>query len=344
MPAIAVAEAALEGGYADKVLFVGAENGLEKKLVPTFGYSIETLPVGRVRGMSVTTKIKGLSGLLASVPVAVRLLKRFGADVVVGTGGYASAPTLMAGRILGLRTVVLEQNTIPGATTRLLGKVADEICVSFPMTSGYLPSWKVRLTGNPVRHTFIAARDRRENRAHKETFNILVLGGSQGALFLNSEVASCLAGLARLHSDVFVLHQAGGGRTDEASEAYQGLANCQVVGFIDDMAARLEQADLVVSRAGATTVAELGVVGVPSLLIPFPFATDNHQEWNARALQKAGAARMYLQHNYNEHRFLQELESLKSSRETLTQMEKAARLVGIPDAAYRVMEVVRGGK
>lgn len=344
MPAIAVAEAALAGGYASKVLFVGAANGLEKKLVPTFGFTIETLPAGRVRGMSAITKIKGLSGLAASVPAAIMLLKRFGADVVVGTGGYASAPTLVAANLLGLRTVVLEQNTIPGTTTRLLSRVAREICISFPMTSGYLPSWKVHLTGNPVRDTFVKAGERRLQKGKNESFNILVLGGSQGALFLNSEVAACLAQFARLHPDVTVLHQAGGGRTDEAAGAYDGLANCRVAGFIDDVASHLEEADLVVSRAGATTVAELGVVGVPSILIPFPFATDNHQEWNARALENAGAARLYLQHNFRDERFLEELEALRGKPGELERMEEGARQAGVPDAAFRVMDVVRGGK
>ena len=343
MPAIAVAEEALASGRAEALLFVGAADGLEKKIVPMYGFNIETLPVGRVRGMSLKTRAIGMAGLAASLPTAARILKRFRADVVIGTGGYASAPTVMAAAALGVKTAVLEQNTIPGKTTRVLSRVASRVCLSFPMTSGYVPSWKAVVTGNPVRQQFAAAGARRvEAAVDRERFSILVLGGSQGALFLNTTVARCLGRFARAHPDVTVVHQAGAGRTDEAAGAYEGVPNAQVVGFIDDVASRLEQATLVISRAGATTIAELSVVGAPSLLIPFPFAMDNHQEWNGGALEKVGAARMYLQQNFKEEKFLGELERLHTNRDELLEMARRARGFGIPDAAERVVELVGG--
>ncbi len=343
MPAIAVAEQALSSGSVEALLFVGAADGLEKKIVPMYGFNIETLPVGRVRGMSLKTRAVGLAGLAASLPVAARILSRFNADVVIGTGGYASAPTVMAAAAKGLKTAVIEQNTIPGKTTRVLSRVASRVCISFPMTSGYVPSHKAEVTGNPVRQPFVQAGERRAAaEVDRERFSILVLGGSQGALFLNTTVARCLGQFARQHPEITIVHQAGAGRTDEAAGAYEGVPNAQVVGFIDDVATRLEQATLVISRAGATTIAELSVVGAPSLLIPFPFAVDNHQEWNGAALEKVGAARMYLQQNFKEDKFLQELTRLHQDRDELLAMEGQARNFGVPDAAQRVLATVEG--
>lgn len=345
MPAIAVAEQALASGSVEALLFVGASDGLEQKLVPMYGFNIETLPVGRVRGMNLKTRVMGLAGLAASLPAAARILSRFNADVVIGTGGYASAPTVMAAAAKGLKTAVLEQNTLPGKTTRVLSRAASRVCLSFPMTSGYVPSHKVEVTGNPVRQPFVQAGERRAAATvDRKGFSVLVLGGSQGALFLNTTVARCLAQFARAYPHVTVVHQAGAGRTDEAAGAYEGVDNAQVVGFIDDVASRLEQATLVISRAGATTIAELAVVGAPSLLIPFPFAVDNHQEWNAGALEKVGAARMYLQQNFKEGKLLAELERLHADRDELLAMERRAREFGIPDAARRVLAAVEGLK
>ena len=187
-PGIGIAEEAQASGLAESVNFIGARHGLEKELVSGAGFPIHLLPVDRVRGMGPVTKVVGLSGLALAVPMAMRLLRRLGTTAVVGMGGYASAPALLAASALGIPTVLCEQNTIPGSTNRVLARTARRICVSFPMTSGYLPSWKVVVTGNPVRRTMAAARIRRGNRRHDGSFSILVLGGSQGALFLNQTV------------------------------------------------------------------------------------------------------------------------------------------------------------
>lgn len=340
MPALAIAQAALAEGFADSVAFVGAEHGLEKQIVSAAGFRIETLPVGRVRGMGWATRAAGLAGFAVSVPAAAALLKRFHADVVIGTGGYASAPTVLAGAALRRKVAVLEQNTIPGATTRLLSHVASVVCVSFPMCSGFLPSWKVKVTGNPVRPEIVAAAGRRARKGPPKKPGIVVLGGSQGALFLNVRLAQCLGGFARRHPEVRVIHQAGAGRGGEVGNAYENVKNAQVVGFIDDMASLLEGASLVIGRAGATTLAELTAIGVPSILVPFPQAVDKHQDWNARALQQAGAACVMFQDDFSEERFTHTLEELMGAPETLAEMETRARSLGRPAAAHDVLAAV----
>jgi UDP-N-acetylglucosamine--N-acetylmuramyl-(pentapeptide) pyrophosphoryl-undecaprenol N-acetylglucosamine transferase len=342
MPALAIGRAALDSGLVDEVLFVGAASGLEKDIVPTYGFAIETLPVGRVRGMGMLTRATGLAGFAASVPAAIRILRRFDPQFVIGTGGFASAPTVLAGAALRKRVAVLEQNTIPGATTRVLSRVADVVCVAFPMSSGYLPSHKVVVTGNPVRPEIVAARERREKAGPPRPFTVVVLGGSQGALFLNVRVSKVLGDFAKAHPEVRIVHQAGAGRGEEVGHAYEGTPNVQVVGFVHDMAALLEGASVVVGRAGATTIAELTAIGVPAVLIPFPQAVDKHQDHNALALQQAGGGRALFQEGFSDEELRSVLEEMASVPEVLGRMERRSRAFGRPDAARAVLAAVRG--
>jgi len=339
-PALAVAEAALSRAAAEAILFVGARRGLEGTLVPAHGFDIRLLPLERVRGMGIVRGARGLAGLGVSLPIAAHILREFRADAVLGLGGYASAPAMIAGAALGLRTVLCEQNTIPGTTNRVLAKMADNVCVSYSMSSAYFPAWKVVLTGNPVRAEVAAVRGRRASG--RKEFRLLVLGGSQGAQFLNTAVAGALADFVHRRPDVTVVHQSGEGRRAEAEAAYAGAPRVDVVEYVEDMAGLLEQASLVVGRAGATTLAELSAVGVPALLVPFPFATDNHQLFNAREMERAGAAVVFEQASFNEDRLVDELERLRKDRAALEAMERASASMCIKDAATRVLDVARG--
>ena len=340
-PGIGVAEYALETGMARRILFIGACRGLEGSLVTEAGFELKTLPVGRVRGMKLSTSVSGLTGLGLSIPRARKLLKEFQTDAVVGLGGYASAPSLIAGSLSGIPTALCEQNTIPGTTNRFLSRFARSICVSFAMSSGYLPSQKVVVTGNPTRRGIAEARKLRAERVADGTFTIVVLGGSQGALFLNQTIARSLASFAQGRPTITIIHQTGRGRTDEAREAYAALgAQAQLVEYVDDMAGLLTRADLVVGRAGATTVAELTAVGVPAMLVPFPFATDNHQYWNAMVMVRAEAAYLHEQHSFSEEIFGADLEGLFRDGELRGTMAANARRLGRVDAAANVMEQI----
>jgi UDP-N-acetylglucosamine--N-acetylmuramyl-(pentapeptide) pyrophosphoryl-undecaprenol N-acetylglucosamine transferase len=341
-PGIGVAEHALETGFARKILFIGARRGLESTLVPEAGFELKTLSVGRVRGMKLGARISGLAGLGLSIPQARKLLRRFSADAVVGLGGYASAPSLIAGSLSGIPTVLCEQNTIPGSTNRFLSRFARTICVSFAMSSGYLPSQKVVVTGNPTRRDIAEARKARAVRVSDGTFTIVVLGGSQGALFLNQTIARSLAAFAQKRPAITIVHQTGRGRLEEAQDAYAKLgAQAQLIEYVDDMAGLLTRADLVVGRAGATTVAELTAVGVPAVLVPFPYATDNHQYWNAMEMVRAKAAFMHEQDAFNGATFAQDLEGLFDGSGSLDTMSANARRLGRVDAAANVLEQLR---
>ena len=341
-PALAVALRARELGIVDKIAFFGARSGLEKDLVEGAGFNIELLPTGRVRGMGMMTKVAGMAGLAAAVPMAMQKLTRFGADVVLGTGGYASAAPMMAGALMGKPTVLLEQNTIPGSTNRMLSRTARLVCISFPMSSAWFPSWKVMVTGNPVRQEVLAARTARDSVNFAEGFEILVLGGSQGALFLNESVARVLKTLVDRHEDLRIVHQTGKGRRDEALKVYGDHPRVNVVEYIDDMGARLSTCHLVIGRAGATTVAELTVAGVPAILVPFPYATDNHQEWNAREMARVGAAEVFIQAGFQEEKLEKTVERLVRDRGRLGRMAVAARKLGRPEAADAILEQIGG--
>ncbi len=341
-PGIAVAERALESAFASRILFIGARRGLESSLVPAAGFDLKTLSVGRVRGVKLGARFSGLAGLGLSIPRARKILRDFAADAVVGLGGYASAPALIAGSLSGVPTALCEQNTIPGTTNRFLARFARLICVSFAMSSGYLPSQKVVVTGNPTRRDIAKARKARSERVADDKFTIVVLGGSQGALFLNQTIARSLAAFAQGRPAITIVHQTGKGRLEEATDAYAKLgAQVQVVEYIDDMAGLLTRADLVVGRAGATTVAELTAVGVPALLVPFPYATDNHQYWNAMEMVRANAAFMHEQHSFNQDLFAKDLEGLLDRGDVLVTMSANARRLGQVDAAANVLEQLR---
>lgn len=343
LPLLALAEALEKSGRLQSLLFLGAD-GLESSLVTQRGYELIQLPVGRVRGLSVGRQVKGVAGLAASVPMAAWHLKRAGATVVVGSGGYASAPAVTAAALLGIPAILLEQNTIPGSTNRGLARLSRKVCTSFAMSSGYLPAAKVVVTGNPVREVFLKVREERAARKGG-ALRILVLGGSQGAQFLNKQIAPVLAQCVRQSaSAVEIVHQCGKAREAEVGTAYEGLSGVKVCGYIDDMATELLNATLVVGRAGATSLAELAVAGVPSLLIPFPHATDGHQEVNARFYEKRGAAKVFPQDNFNADEFRTVLSGLLAQPARLEAMQKAAREAGIPDAALRIIDVMEGLK
>jgi UDP-N-acetylglucosamine--N-acetylmuramyl-(pentapeptide) pyrophosphoryl-undecaprenol N-acetylglucosamine transferase len=341
-PGLGVAECAVATGIAQRVLFIGARGGLESTLVPAAGFELKTLAVGRVRGMRLATKVTGLAGLGLSIPRARHILKEFDAHAVIGLGGYASAPALVAGSLSGIPTLLCEQNTIPGSTNRFLAHFARKICVSFAMSSGYLPSHKVVVTGNPTRSDIAIARAQRRQRPLNDGFTILVLGGSQGALFLNQTLSRLLASFVKERPTTTVIHQTGRGRKQEAQDAYAGLeGQVELVEYIDAMGELLSRCDLVIGRAGATTIAELTAVGVPALLVPFPFATDNHQVWNAVVMERAGAAFMHEQLSFDEVRFNAELERLFADRSLLADMGHNARRLGRVDAAQAVLEQLR---
>lgn len=341
-PLIAIALRAIQLGIATEVLFLGTKAGLEGDLVSAAGFQIETLMGRKVRGGGLGQKMAGMAGLVGAIPQGMGVWGKFRPDVVVGSGGYASVAGVTAAWLKGIPTVLLEQNTIPGYTNRKLAFAAQKVCVSFPVSAGYFPAGKVVVTGNPVRPEIQEVAQRRKEKTASGGIQILVLGGSQGALFLNQEIALAMLNLVGSDARIRVVHQCGKGRTKELPEAYLSHPGVRVKEYIEDMASELTATDLVVGRAGATTIAELTTAGVPSLLIPFPFAADNHQEHNALAVQKHGGAEMWLQSEWDRVKFEDRVRHLLGTPGELEAMSRGALTLGMADAATAILTTIGG--
>jgi UDP-N-acetylglucosamine--N-acetylmuramyl-(pentapeptide) pyrophosphoryl-undecaprenol N-acetylglucosamine transferase len=336
-PAVALAEEwTARGG---RVVFVGSPQGLEARVVPELGYDFVAVDSRRLKNAGTVERLRSLAGMPSALWTARRLVRRLRPDVVLGVGGYVSGPVVLAAALSGWPCAVAEQNARPGLTNRILGRFVRRVYTAFPEAAERLPAGKVRELGNPVRNEIrlLAESAPEAGRDH----HVLVLGGSQGARALNQKLPPAVAALAARHP-LHVRHQAGRGNGDAVREAYAeaGVTDVLVEEFIDDVAGAMADADLVVARAGATTVAELACVGRPALFVPFPYAADDHQAANARALVQAGAARVVVQSELDPAALAADLSALARDRAALGAMGDAARTVGRPDAAQDVVDTL----
>lgn len=337
-PGIALAEEVSTRHPKNDVVFVGTQRGMEARIVPAHGFTFASIPSRGLKGMGVTKFLLGVLTLPLSFIAAWRLLRRFQPDVVVGVGGYSSGPVVMAAWLVGVPTAIQEQNALPGFTNRMLGRVVDAIFLSFEEARAHFPKRNIYVIGNPIRGKLL------ENflRPHKphERFTVLVFGGSLGAKGINSRVLDALTHLGDLKDKVHFIHQTGKADVEMVRKGYadKGFA-AEVLEFIDDMSAAYGRSELVICRAGATTIAELTVCKKASILIPFPFATDDHQAMNAESLVKAGAALMFRESELTGERLAEELRALIRDPERLKKMERAAGLLGRPEAAKELAEV-----
>jgi UDP-N-acetylglucosamine--N-acetylmuramyl-(pentapeptide) pyrophosphoryl-undecaprenol N-acetylglucosamine transferase len=337
-PGIALARE-LERRSRARVRFLGSSHGIERQAVPRAGYPVELLEIRGLRREG----IAGLARLALQVPrallAALRSLRRDRPDLTVGVGGYAAMPGLAASVALKVPIVLLEQNAIPGLTTRLFAPFARRVCVSFAETRARVGRRAV-LTGNPVRLPAAtsprAASPDRSGGAAADPHRHHVFGGSAGAHHLNVVVPEAVAAAG---VPIEVVHQTGEQDRDAVAQCYGSLGLAAGVhAFIDDMAAAYDRADLVLCRAGATTVAELTALGRPSILVPFPFAAGDHQRHNAEALVREGAAWLILDRELAPAALADHLRRAAADREGLRAMGERARALGRPDATARVAD------
>ncbi len=311
IPALAIADE-LRGRYGAEVRFVGTARGFETRLVPAAGYELELIHVGQLKGVSLATRLRTLLDLPLGVRRCFEILNTFRPDVVVGVGGYASGPGMVAALLKRIPTLAFEPNAAPGLANRLVGKRVSAAAVSFAPACDYFRNAKV--TGIPVRKEFFALRP----RAGGGTPHLLVFGGSQGALVFNTMMPRIAAALLEAVPGLTILHQAGARHAETTQAAYRDafegvdidLSRWEVSAFLDDMPLRIEAADLVLARSGASTVAELCAAGKPGLLVPFPQAADDHQRKNAEVMASGGAARMLIQAEMTEEILLSTLVGL----------------------------------
>jgi UDP-N-acetylglucosamine--N-acetylmuramyl-(pentapeptide) pyrophosphoryl-undecaprenol N-acetylglucosamine transferase len=334
-PGIALALEARERSRENAVLFVGTARGLERRLVPRSGFPLRLVTGGALKGRRPWEAALTLLGLPRAFLQAIGILREWRPDVVVGVGGYASGPMLVAAAASGIARAVIEPNAIPGITNRALGRLVHEVYVAWPQTAARFPKGKAVTTGNPVRREIGAS----PAPSSGGTFTVLVFGGSQGASRINETVIGALGSMGKEARGLRFVHQTGEADLERVKAAYaeHGI-DAEVAAFFDDMAARYAAADLVVCRAGATTVTELACAGKGSILIPYPFAADDHQTANARILEEAGAAVVVQQGELTPARLADLLLNIARTRGRAMRMGEEARAVARPDAARAIVD------
>lgn len=337
-PGIALAEEVVTRHPKNEVIFVGTERGLEARIVPAAGYPLETIRVRGLKGMGLAKFLIGIFALPLSFIESWKLLRKHRPDVVVGVGGYASGPVVLTAWLLGVPTAVQEQNALPGITNRILGHFARASFISFEEARRFFPAARTYLIGNPIRKALMD-NYLRSTVAH-DRFTVLVFGGSLGAKGLNTRMLDALDHLGDLKDVIHFVHQTGKKDLEVVRSGYaQRGFSAEVVEFIEDMSGAYARAELVICRAGATTLAELTVCKKASILIPFPYATDDHQAVNASAMVAAGAALMFREQDLNGAVLAEHIRQLKAEPERLRKMEKMAGLLGRPEAAKELADV-----
>ncbi len=337
-PAVALAQKLLDSDGDAQVLFVGTKRGIEARVLPELGLPLETVNIRGLVGQGIWGKLRLLPQLANSMRQAARILDRFKPDVVLGVGGYASCPALLAARLKGIPCVIHEQNAWPGLTNRLLARWAERVFLSFSEADRAFNRGRTILTGNPLRS---GMEDCPSLPVDQPT--LLIFGGSRGARAINRAMVGALPHLAEFRGRLRIQHQTGASDLQEVQEGYRqaGWDDAEVVPFINDMAAAYAQAHLVICRAGATTLAELTVCGRPAILIPYPFAAADHQTANARMLSSKGAALMLSQTDMSSDCLARMASDLLQDRSRLISMAGVARSLAKRGAAEVILEECR---
>lgn len=352
-PGIAVAEEFLSRDSSNQVLFVGSEKGIEARAIPKLGYRLELISAAGIKGKGGFAKLKGAAMLLYGYAQSRKILKEFMPDLVMGVGGYASLPMVMAARGMEIPRFVHEQNALPGLSNRVLARVADRIFISIGESARFFPPDKTMLTGNPLRKQILngiavgRGHDGDLSGSSDRQFNLFVFGGSQGAHALNVALPKAISVMqASDKARLKIVHQTGEKDLKEVSETYASAGvYADVRPFIDDMAGEYGKADLIVCRAGATTIAEVTACGKACLFVPFPYATDDHQRKNAEALLKSGACEMLLERELSDRRLADTLSRLMHDPEGIRRIEaNAAGLARLDAAGVIVDEMLKGLK
>ena len=338
-PGIAVAEEIKRRDSSSQVRFVGTARGLEGRLVPQAGFDLTLIDSSGLKNVSLVARARGLATLPKSFYEALKLIRQFNPDVVVGAGGYVSGPVVLMAALSNRPTLIMESNALPGWTNRVLARFVDRAAVSFEESLRFFRG-KAEVTGNPVRHEFfeIPAKQR-----DPEKFSILVFGGSQGARAINEAMVAALVDLKSSQVPLEIKHQTGPADFEKVKQAYEeaGWAkHAEVRSYIDNMMDDFGKADLVICRAGATTTAELIAAGKASVMIPFPLAADDHQRKNAEALEASGASKMILQKDLSGAVLAKQIIALAENPVAVGVMEQASRNLARGDAAVAAVNII----
>ncbi len=342
-PGLALADELRARDPGTEVVFMGTVYGIEARVVPREGYTIRFIPAEGFVGVSLSRKVRSLYRFFQALGESRAFMREFCPDIVVGSGGYASMAPLTAAWMLSIPTILLEQNTVAGTANRLLGHLARSVCITYQDSMAYFPREKVHLTGNPVRERILKGSRSAALRLfslREGLFTVFVFGGSAGAASINEAVMDALQYLVDLKDEIQFLHQTGERDFDRVRDAYRTYGfGAMVSPFIYQMPEAYAVADLVVSRAGATTLAEMTVTGKPAILVPYPYAAANHQEVNAAKLERLGAAVMIRNAELNGRRLSGEIRRLYNDPALRAHMRTKAMGLGRPDAVKRIADI-----
>ena len=330
IPAIAIARE-LHSRYQAELLFIGTARGIETRLVPPAGFRLELINAGALNRVSLGTRIKTLFDLPRAIAQSAGIIRHFRPDIILGVGGYASGPVMLAGVLKRVPLMAFEPNVIPGVANRLVARFVKGAAVHFPATAHYFPNSIV--TGVPVRPEFFSISP----RPSEDRPTLLVFGGSQGAHAISAAVMETIPVLAKQAPDIHLIHQTGEKDYQEVQAAVAAAGiSAEVSPFIDDMPAAFSRADLLLCRSGASTVAEVAAAGKPAIFVPLPTAADDHQRHNAEALANAGAARLLPQAELTAETLADAITQLLLRPDRLSAMGAAARQFAHPQAAAEI--------
>ena len=341
-PGIAVAEEFLSRDVSNEVLFVGTEHGIEARVLPRLGYRLECIATTGMRGKNRLSQLKGMVLLLKSYFQSKKILNEFAPDIVLGVGGYASGPLMLAARSFPCRRFIHEQNAVPGFTNKKLAGIVEKVFLSLEESSRFFPADKTLVTGNPLRKEILQeVQPGPVEQKETDTFKLLVFGGSAGAHSINMAMIEALPLLHGVSRQLSIIHQTGDKDLNEVKEAYckEGFT-AATHPFIHNMAEAYHWADLVICRAGATTLAEITACGKPCIFIPFPYATDDHQRKNAEALVEKGAGFMLLNRELTGESLANMVLELMANPERLKCAGERACRLARPDAARVIVDAM----
>ncbi|HEX7192421.1 MAG TPA: undecaprenyldiphospho-muramoylpentapeptide beta-N-acetylglucosaminyltransferase [Thermoanaerobaculia bacterium] len=336
-PAIAIAREFVSRNASRRAVFVGTQRGLEKTIVPKAGFPLDFIDVGGLKGKGAGELVKNLFRLPLGFLQAWRLVGKHRPNAVLGVGGYSSGPVLAAAKFRGVPTVIHEANAFPGIANRLLARVVTKVLVAFADAAPRMKRSDAIVTGNPIRAEFFSVR-----RQASAVSRLLVFGGSQGSRVINTAMSEALLFLAHLKGKLEIVHQTGPNDLATVQAAYRtsAFANARVVPYIDPIVDEIAAADVVVCRAGAMTVGELAAAGRAAIFIPFAAATNNHQELNARVVERAGGGVVITESELTPERLAAAVSDIVSDPAKARRMGEAARALATPEATKRIVDTI----
>jgi UDP-N-acetylglucosamine--N-acetylmuramyl-(pentapeptide) pyrophosphoryl-undecaprenol N-acetylglucosamine transferase len=335
-PGIAVAEEFTRRKEGWEVMFIGTGNELERRILSHWEFKLITIPAAPLKGKSGWSRIAAIAILMQGIGQSIVFLRRVSPLLVIGLGGYSAGAVVLAAYLLRIKRVIQEQNVQPGFTNRMAARFAQRVFLPWQIGAQFFPAEKVRVTGNPLRQEVLKGKEKK--RGNKK-FTLLILGGSQGAAAINKGMREALPLLHEIKKELHIIHQTGAEDAAWVQQGYEEYGfHASVYPFIDDMAPCYHVAHLAICRAGAATITELCAWGRASLLIPYPYAADDHQKKNAEFIVQRGAGRMISQKELSGERLAQEILALYHDQRGLHGLEQKAAALGKPDAAARIVD------